>query len=332
MNCPQCQAPMDCVKQPGFLSRVAKGVVTAVLTGSPDFATDPNYRCSKCSTEVRSPIGENFVLYIETLEDYRKSCELQATQYRSLLEGRLMSRMFDPAAREGLQTQLVRVETSLRVLAATTLEERLRPELIGPAERDRIAIESGAPLAEVDELLTQFAHVRDFYRDHRAGKLPVPRFATPWWFRLQAIVPTAVAVGAGVWGAFDPVAASVLSFLGYSLVCAFVFLVVLELALRGFAFHVCSSWWRFGLFAVLIPMVPGACVHVFAHDRIVQAGLGLVPLWFGCLGLWVVLIAGASWLVTSLYARIIQRDMQREIQTQTARLLAERASSSSPVS
>jgi hypothetical protein len=311
MNCPQCHSPMDPVPQSSFFRRLVVGI----LVSESQVENSPNHRCPKCSTEVSSPIGENFVLYIENLEDYRKSCEMQAAQYRSMLKDHRL----DATTLAALQTQLARVETALRILTATTLEERLHPELIGPEERHRLATQSGASPGEVDEMLKEFAEVRDFYRDYRAGKYA--RYAFPWWFHAAAIVPTLVAVGVGIWGAFSPAVASVLSYLGYSLICA---LVLLTLT-RRFTFWD-SSWWRRGLL-VSTSGAAGVGIFVLVHDWVVHVGFGLLPLVLGCVAVVALLGSGVSRIVTGFYMRKIQH----EVKVETARLVAERESSSSPV-
>src|SRR5687768_7416017 len=124
MNCPQCHSPMDPKPKAGWLS-----TIHGLVTGS--WTPQPQVRCPNCSTEVSSPTG-GLVLYIDNLEDYRKNLVLQESHARpfgTVLAG------FAP---ELPADHLPGIQRRLRILDAMTLDERLDPDRIGPAERERI--------------------------------------------------------------------------------------------------------------------------------------------------------------------------------------------------
>ena len=267
MNCPQCHAPMTPLKKPGFGSQI----VAAVLVGAQ--GESPSFRCPKCQTEVASPSGDNFVLYIENLDDFRKSCLGQLSYQR------VMKPILGGFHTGNFQNQLDKIERFLRILDAMTLEERLQPDLIDAAGRQRITTESGTTADDLDQLFQEFTEVRTFYQEYRSKtfwqQLP------PWRFVLGSTAPLLIGVSAGVLAQFSEVVATVLSCLGYYLISAVVLFLVLTRFKHASAL-VSSSWQRVCLFVLVIPAAMALGLFLLVHDWVLQEGLAQFPVCLGC--------------------------------------------------
>ncbi len=171
MNCPQCRVPMTALKKAGFLSRLVSS-----FFGSPEGG--PAFRCPKCYSEVSTPLGNTFVLYIENLEDYRKSCLTQLSHLQSekgVLGGFWMQFQED---------RLARLKRDLRILEAMTPEERLQPDLLGAEARQRIVAASDTTPDDVEQLFKEFRETRDFYTDFRSKTF---RRQMPPWYHLARV-------------------------------------------------------------------------------------------------------------------------------------------------
>lgn len=277
MDCPQCHTLMDQLKKPGFGWQLLSGL----LGGA---AESPSFRCPKCRTEITSPIGDDFVLYIENLEDFRKSCRMQLSHQRGV----------KPLVEEGLteayETNLAKIERFVSILDAMTLEERLQPDLLGPAERERVVAESGTTAADLDELLAEFTEIRTFYQEFRSAS---------FWSRWQPLLVPAVAlligVGMAVLALFNDVVATVLGFLG----CYSLSLIVLYLVLPRFMHAspiVGFSLWRGVLFKLVLPGAMAAGLFFLLHDWVVQAGVAPLFVGVGCFAVPMLVLSVESWV------------------------------------
>jgi hypothetical protein len=295
VDCPRCHTPLKPAAKQGVLRDVL-----AVFGLGNISAQKPNLRCPQCRTEVAAPREDGPVLSVDHLEDYRKLCwqQWKASRAPGLQLGAIPPEYF--------AEQVARLERVLRFLEALTLEERLQPERVGDAERERAMLASGATAEDVEELFEQFTETRNFFRNYREKKLPGQRYV--WLGMVLGVGAFAAGVGAGVWAQHNSVVATILHVLGYSLVGLVVVFACLG-RVKGAVPLVFSSWRRICLLAFVVPAL-GVGLHLLLHEWVVQVGLEPVPRALGCFTLVLLLIVAYAWISTELVVRRVVRDVR----------------------
>jgi hypothetical protein len=263
---------MDALPQAGMIAHVVGGI----LGQAPD--TSPNYRCPKCQTEVRTPASP---LSID-LESHRETCAdsvAEMQEAKSLGEGGLWT--------EEAQNYLDQRERFVRILDSMTPEDRLGPELPGPARRAQLAAASGTSPDDVEKLFGEFAESQ---QKAQASKVR-------WW---QGIVGVAILLGIGATAVsveLTGVAAAIVSGLGYYFLCFLCVLVVVACFLR-----LTRTGRRLLMFerprkalfvlVLLVLLLPGLLafgVVALVHEHVLRAGWESSTVHFGFISLGVLL-------------------------------------------
>lgn len=296
MDCPLCQATMSSRPTRPLGTRVGAfifGEIPAPLPG-------PHFLCAKCQVVLLAPTWEHPFIHppdIDTLEDYRRSCDAHASRLR---EGKSL---LGSGWTEEQQSYLDHLEQSLRILIALTPEERLGHEAPGPERREQLASLTGAALNQVVGVFNRFFSERAIAQHRRQH----PTVGPGWWeFPAILVMSLAAGVGAFVFAQGNTVAAALLTALGYYFWCGLLVGLCLMRFHRLFA-RVAGSWLWLTLFALVLPGLLAAISYWLFHKGIVTAGRESELVTSGAVALFWLVLASSGWVWVTIGVRRASR-------------------------